>query len=59
MVDEAVERHDREYGLAARAAVTLSMRKSLPSTVWRATESAGKFVSQMMTSSPWPMARKA
>ena len=44
---------------AARAAVTLSIRRSLPSTVARATESAGKLVSHNTTSSPCPMARSA
>jgi hypothetical protein len=42
----------------ASAAVRLSIRKSLPVTVWRATESAGKLVSQMTRSSPCPMARR-
>jgi hypothetical protein len=44
---------------APGAAVTPSMRRSFPCTVCLATESAGKFVSQMMRSSPCPIARKA
>ncbi len=36
-----------------------SMRSSLPSTVWRATESDGKLVSLITSVSPWPMARSA
>src|SRR5579863_7906021 len=43
----------------ARAESAPSSRNSLPSTVARATESAGKFASQMTTSSPCPIARSA
>src|SRR3954464_6586428 len=43
----------------ARAAETLSIRRSLPSVVWRATESDGKLVSAITSVSPWPMDRRA